>query len=64
MCRAAQYFLARLDEAHNLAPSSFGDDSDLAEMLQPISLWFEHRVFLTATPHNTIAARCEGLDAA
>lgn len=41
-----------VDEAHNLAPSSFGDDSDLAEMLQQIAPWFEHRIFLTATPHN------------
>lgn len=41
-----------VDEAHNLAPSSFGRDSDLSRMLQAIAPWFEHRLFLTATPHN------------
>lgn len=41
-----------VDEAHNLAPSSLGDDSDVSKMLQRIAPWFEHRIFLTATPHN------------
>jgi superfamily II DNA or RNA helicase len=41
-----------VDEAHNLMPSNFGRDSDLAEMLRFISPWFEHKLFLTATPHN------------
>ncbi|MEZ4437171.1 MAG: DISARM system SNF2-like helicase DrmD [bacterium] len=41
-----------VDEAHNLMPSSFGRDSDLARMLREISPWFEHKLFLTATPHN------------
>lgn len=41
-----------LDEAHNLMPSNFGEDSDLAEMLRLLTPWFEHRLFLTATPHN------------
>lgn len=41
-----------VDEVHNLAPASFGVDSDLSKMLQQISPWFEHRLFLTATPHN------------
>jgi superfamily II DNA or RNA helicase len=50
-----------VDEAHNLAPSSFGDDSDLSEMLQQISPWFEHRVFLTATPHNGHTRSFSGL---
>ncbi|MCC6216409.1 MAG: DEAD/DEAH box helicase family protein [Polyangiaceae bacterium] len=50
-----------VDEAHNLAPSSFGDDSDLAQMLQLISPWFEHRVFLTATPHNGHTRSFSGL---
>lgn len=50
-----------VDEAHNLAPSSFGDDSDLAEMLQQITPWFEHRVFLTATPHNGHTRSFSGL---
>jgi len=41
-----------VDEVHNLAPSSFGRDSDVSKMLQTIAPWFEHRLFLTATPHN------------
>jgi superfamily II DNA or RNA helicase len=50
-----------VDEAHNLAPSSFGEDSDLAQMLQRIAPWFEHRVFLTATPHNGHTRSFSGL---
>ena len=41
-----------VDEAHNLMPSNFGEDSDLAEMLRLLTPRFEHRLFLTATPHN------------
>lgn len=41
-----------VDEAHNLMPSNFGRDSDLTEMLRQITPYFEHRLFLTATPHN------------
>ena len=50
-----------VDEAHNLAPASFGSDSDLSRMLQRISPWFEHRVFLTATPHNGHTRSFSGL---
>ncbi len=50
-----------VDEAHNLAPASFGDDSDLARMLQLIAPWFEHRIFLTATPHNGHTRSFSGL---
>lgn len=41
-----------VDEAHNLMPSNFGEDSDLSKMLRAIAPWFEHKLFLTATPHN------------
>lgn len=41
-----------VDEAHNLMPSPFGEDSQLCQMLRQISPLFEHRLFLTATPHN------------
>lgn len=41
-----------VDEAHNLMPSNFGQDSDLSDMLRLLTPWFEHRLFLTATPHN------------
>ncbi|HPQ40239.1 MAG TPA: DISARM system SNF2-like helicase DrmD, partial [bacterium] len=41
-----------VDEAHNLMPSNFGNDSELSRMLRIVSPWFEHKLFLTATPHN------------
>lgn len=41
-----------LDECHNLMPSPFGEDSDLTKMLRIIAPRFEHRLFLSATPHN------------
>jgi superfamily II DNA or RNA helicase len=41
-----------VDECHNLMPSSFGEDSDLCRMLRLIAPQFEHRLFLSATPHN------------
>ena len=41
-----------VDECHNLMPSSFGDDSDLCRMLRLLAPQFEHRLFLSATPHN------------
>ncbi len=41
-----------VDEAHNLAPAPFGEDSDLCQMLGLIAPYFEHKLFLTATPHN------------
>ncbi len=50
-----------VDEAHNLSPASFGSDSDLAKMLERISPWFEHRLFLTATPHNGHTRSFSGL---
>ena len=41
-----------VDECHNLMPSPFGDDSELCHMLRRIAPCFEHRIFLSATPHN------------
>ncbi|HFC98194.1 MAG TPA: hypothetical protein ENJ40_07040 [Thermosulfurimonas dismutans] len=44
-----------LDEAHNCAPSGRKDyvqDSDRTKLLRQITPHFEHRLFLTATPHN------------
>ena len=44
-----------VDEAHNLAPSGKKDyvrDSDRTKMAREIVNDFEHRLFLTATPHN------------
>ena len=50
-----------LDEAHNLAPHVFHDDSDRCKMLRNISRYFEHRLFLSATPHNGYTATFSGL---
>ena len=41
-----------VDECHNLMPSPFGDDSELCQLLRRIAPCFEHRLFLSATPHN------------
>ncbi|MBC8554080.1 MAG: DEAD/DEAH box helicase [Candidatus Brocadiales bacterium] len=41
-----------VDEAHNMAPASYGQVSQRHQMLEQISKYFEHRLFLTATPHN------------
>lgn len=41
-----------VDEAHNVAPASISDASDRTRMVRRINELFEHRLFLTATPHN------------
>jgi len=41
-----------VDECHNLMPSPFGEDSELCRMLGVVAPRFEHRLFLSATPHN------------
>ena len=44
-----------VDEAHNVAPSGKGKyiaDSQRTRCIREIGEHFEHRVFLTATPHN------------
>ena len=41
-----------VDEAHNLAPNGLGDDSQRTQLLRALLPCFEHRLFLTATPHN------------
>lgn len=44
-----------LDEAHNAAPAgrqNYVRDSDRTKLLQAITPHFEHKLFLTATPHN------------
>lgn len=50
-----RFDLLIVDEAHNLAPSGRGHyatDSDRTTMLREIAPHFEHRLFLSATPHN------------
>ena len=41
-----------VDECHNLMPASFGEDSQLCQTLGLLAPRFEHRLFLSATPHN------------
>ena len=41
-----------VDECHNLMPSPVGEDSGLCRMLRQVAPQFEHRLFLSATPHN------------
>lgn len=50
-----------VDEAHNLMPSNFGEDSEVSRMLTQLSPWFEHKLFLTATPHNGYTRCFSGL---
>jgi superfamily II DNA/RNA helicase len=50
-----RFDLLIVDEAHNLAPAGRGHystDSQRTEMLREITPHFEHRLFLSATPHN------------
>ena len=41
-----------VDECHNLMPAPFGEDSQLCQTLAIVAPRFEHRLFLSATPHN------------
>ena len=41
-----------VDECHNLMPAPFGKDSQLCKTLGQLAPRFEHRLFLSATPHN------------
>lgn len=50
-----------VDEVHNLMPAPFGEDSQLCRMLRLIAPQFEHRLFLTATPHNGHTRAFSGL---
>lgn len=50
-----------VDEAHNFAPRQYGDESDRCKMLREISQQFEHRLFLTATPHDGYTLSFTGL---
>lgn len=48
----AAWDLLIVDECHNFAPQGGGRSSQRTRMLQEIRFLFEHRVFLSATPHN------------
>ncbi|MHB8202906.1 MAG: DISARM system SNF2-like helicase DrmD [Desulfomonilaceae bacterium] len=50
-----RYDMLVIDEAHNIAPSGRGvyaTDSQRTHAIREIIPHFEHRIFLTATPHN------------
>ena len=50
-----EWDLLVIDEAHNVAPAgrqNYVRDSDRTRMVRDILPHFEHRLFLTATPHN------------
>ena len=50
-----KYDLLIVDEAHNCAPSGIGQysaDSLRTQALRELAPHFEHKLFLTATPHN------------
>lgn len=51
----ASQTLLVLDEAHNVAPASssrYAIDSQITRAIRDIAPRFEHRLFLSATPHN------------
>jgi len=50
-----------VDEAHNLSPPPRGSESNLTRTLRSVSKWFEHRLFLTATPHDGYRSSFAGL---
>jgi superfamily II DNA or RNA helicase len=50
-----------VDEAHNLAPAPYGAESDVAHLLGQLAPLFEHKLFLTATPHNGHTRSFSGL---
>ena len=57
----APWDLLIVDEAHNVAPKSLTDDSLRTRMMRRLTMWFEHRLFLTATPHNGYTESFTGL---
>ncbi len=50
-----RFDLLVIDEGHNIAPSGsqyYAVDSQRTEMVRALAPHFEHKIFLTATPHN------------
>jgi len=50
-----------VDEAHNLAPLGFTERSQRSRMLAEVAPHAEHRLFLSATPHNGFTSSFSGL---
>lgn len=57
----APWDLLIVDEAHNFAPQNSRRSSQRHQMLTEIRFLFEHRIFLTATPHNGRTVSFTGL---
>jgi superfamily II DNA or RNA helicase len=61
---AKPWDLLVLDEAHNVAPAGrnkYVRDSERTSLLRTITEQFEHKIFLTATPHNGYRESFTGL---
>ena len=61
---AKPWDLLILDEAHNVAPAGrkkYVRDSDRTRLFRAITEHFEHKLFLTATPHNGFRESFTGL---
>lgn len=50
-----------VDEAHNVAPSTSGQDSLRTQLIRTIAPHFAHHLFVTATPHNGNPRSWQGL---
>lgn len=50
-----------VDEAHNFNPNLYGENSQRYDLLKEIGGKFEHKIFLTATPHNGYTHAFTGL---
>lgn len=50
-----------IDEVHNIAPKHLADETDRLKMVKQIIPNFEHRLFLSATPHNGFTESFTGL---
>lgn len=54
-CYPRKFDILVVDEAHNVAPSgskNYALDSQRTRLIRALSPHFQHRLFLTATPHN------------
>ncbi len=50
-----------VDEAHHFLPRPRGGDTDLVALLKELVPWSEHRLFLSATPHDGFRTSFTGL---
>jgi len=57
----AAWDLLIVDECHNFAPQAGNRSSQRTQMLHDIRFLFEHRLFLSATPHNGYTVSFTGL---